>query len=111
MPILFLFGDSYLNIVILETEVFFDNSLNFHFAVRASLDCEGDIDRLSILLLHNFSMVLKYLIEIWKGEISVELLNLRVRFGVRVAFVPHRIVILRRVLQRIQIIVLNVTST
>ena len=55
-------------------------------------------------------MILKYLIEIRESQVAVEFFYLCVKLCMRVALVSHGIVVLRRVLERIEIIVLNVSS-
>lgn len=102
---------THVDIVVLEGHVLFDDSLYFHFAVWSSFDAEGHVDGLAVLLFHNFSMVLKYGIEIRKSQVPVELFYLRVQLSMWVALVSHRIIILRWVLKRIEIVVLNISST
>lgn len=110
LAVLFLFGCSDLDIVVFEAHVLFDDSLYFHFSIWTSCDAERHVDGLSVLLFHNFSMVLKYRIEIRKSQVPVKLFYLGVQLRVRVSLVPHGIIILWRVLQRIEIIVLNISS-
>ena len=110
LAVLFLFGCSDLDIVVFEAHVLFDDSLHFHFSIWTSCDAERHVDGLPVLLFHNFPMVLKYRIEIRKSQVPVKLFYLGVQLGVWVPLISHGVIILWWVLQRIQIVVLNVSS-
>lgn len=55
-------------------------------------------------------MILKYRIEIRKSQVSIELLYLCIQLGVWVPLVSHSIIVLWWVLQRVEIVILNVPS-
>lgn len=56
-------------------------------------------------------MILKDLIEIRKSQITIELLDLCINLSMFETIVSHSVVIFSWVLQGIQIIVLNISST
>ena len=60
--------------------------------------------------INDFSLIFKDVVEIDPGNITVKLLNLSFRLGEgKAAFVSHGLVVFLRLLQSIQIVVLNIS--
>ena len=115
LRIVALFLGEYLLRIILFAHVLLDGSLQLKATLRFILETERHCEclsvRLSVLTFDDFSLVLEYIVEVNPCEVAVKLLYLRFRLSEREAtLVTHCLVVFLRLLQSVQIVILNISS-